>query len=111
LPATFREAIREPANPVFLSVASVWEVVVKHRLGKLPLSGEPAEIIPRQRALHQIASLPLAEDAFPHLAGLPLLHRDPFDRIPIAQSLQHDLVIATVDAAIRAYPVKLLATA
>lgn len=45
-----------------------------------------------------------------HLAGLPPLHRDPFDRILVAQALQHSLRVVTVDDAVRAYPVPLLAT-
>ncbi|HVC98358.1 MAG TPA: type II toxin-antitoxin system VapC family toxin [Pirellulales bacterium] len=54
------------------------------------------------------ASLPIDEGAFIHLAKLPRLHRDPFDRMLVAQALQHDLTIATVDPAVRAYSVKLL---
>jgi PIN domain nuclease of toxin-antitoxin system len=111
LPVAFREAIREPANEVFLSVASVWEAVIKFALGKLPLPEAPAEYLPRQREDHRIGTLPVEEGAFVHLAGLPPLHRDPFDRILIAQTLQHGLKLATVDDAVRAYPVPLLPTA
>jgi PIN domain nuclease of toxin-antitoxin system len=109
LPAAFRDAIRDPANEVYLSAASVWEAVIKYALGKLPLPEPPAEYLPRQREAHRIATLPVEEGAFPHLAGLPLLHRDPFDRILVAQTLQHGLKLATVDDAVRAYPVPLLA--
>src|SRR5690349_4689221 len=105
LPAAFRDAIRDPANEVYLSVASVWEAVIKHALGKLPLPGPPADYLPRQRLAHRIASLPIEEGALIHLAALPALHRDPFDRLLIAQAFQHGLTIASVDAAVRAYPV------
>jgi PIN domain nuclease of toxin-antitoxin system len=108
LPIAFRDAIRDPANEVFLSVASVWEAVIKHCLGKLPLPDAPAEYLPRQREAHRIAALPVEEAALAHLAGLPPLHRDPFDRILIAQALQHGLTLVTVDDAVRAYPVPLL---
>jgi PIN domain nuclease of toxin-antitoxin system len=108
LPAVVRDAIREPANEVYLSVASIWEAVIKHALGKLPLPEPPAVYLPRQRVAHKIASLPIEELTFLHLSGLPPLHRDPFDRILIAQALQHGLTLATVDAAVRAYPVPLL---
>src|SRR3954451_12393197 len=104
LPAAFRDAIRDPANAVYLSVASVWEAVIKYALGKLPLPSPPAEYLPLQREAHQIASLPIDEGAFVHLAGLPSLHRDPFDRILIAQALQHSMTLVTVDDAVRAYP-------
>jgi PIN domain nuclease of toxin-antitoxin system len=102
LPVAFREAIRDPANAVYLSVASVWEAVINYALGKLALLQAPAAYLPRQRAAHQIASLPIEEAALAHLAGLPPSHRDPFDRILIAQALQHGLTLVTVDDAVRA---------
>ncbi len=108
MPAAFREAIRDSANEVYLSAASVWEAVIKYALGKLPLPEAPAEYLPRQREAHRITSLPIDEGAFVHLAGLPPLHRDPFDRLLIAQALQHGLKLATVDDAVRAYSVPLL---
>jgi PIN domain nuclease of toxin-antitoxin system len=108
LPGRFRDAIREPTNQVHLSVASVWECVIKYGLGKLPLPKPPAEFLPQQRELHEIATLSIDEGSVSHLARLPLLHADPFDRILIAQAVQHGLSILTVDDAIRAYPVSLL---
>jgi PIN domain nuclease of toxin-antitoxin system len=111
LPAAFRTAIQDPANEVYLSVASVWEAVIKHGIGKLPLPGPPAEYLPQQRDAHAIASLPIDEGAMPHLAGLPPLHRDPFDRLLIAQAQQHGLTIATVDPDVAAYSILLLPTA
>ena len=111
LPATFRAAIQDPANEVYLSAASVWEAVIKHALGKLPLPGPPADYLPRQRHAHGIASLPVDEGAMPRLAALPPLHRDPFDRILVAQALQHGMTVATVDPDVAAYPVPLLPTA
>jgi PIN domain nuclease of toxin-antitoxin system len=110
LPVAFREAIRDPANEVYLSVGSVWEAVIKYALGKLPLPEAPAEYLPRQREAHRIVTLPIEEAALAHLAGLAALHRDPFDRILIAQALQHGLTLLTVDDAVRAYPVPLLPT-
>ena len=108
LPVAFRDAIRDPANEVRLSVASVWEAVIKYALGKLPLPAPPAEYLPAQREAHRIATLPVEEDALAHLASLPPLHRDPFDRILIAQALLRGLTLVTVDDAVRLYPVPLL---
>lgn len=108
LPHAFRNAIRDPSNEVYLSVASVREAVIKHALNKLPLPVPPAEYMPRQREAHRIATLPVEEATLIHLAGLAPFHRDPFDRILIAQALQHGLHLATVDEAMRAYPVPLL---
>lgn len=111
LPTAFLAAIQEPSNDVYLSAASIWEAVIKHGLGRLSLPAPPAEYLPRQREVHGIAALPIDEDAMKHLAGLPALRRDPFDRILIAQALQHALTLATVDAEITAYPVARLPTA
>jgi PIN domain nuclease of toxin-antitoxin system len=108
LPVPFWDAIHDSANEVYLSVASVWEVVVKHALGKLALPEAPASYLPRQRDAHHIATLPIEEGTFVHLASLPPLHRDPFDRIMIAQALQHRLTLVTVDDAVRAYSVPVL---
>jgi PIN domain nuclease of toxin-antitoxin system len=108
LPATFKAAIQDPAVDVFLSVASVWESVIKHQIGKLPLPAPPAVFLPKQRAIHGIASLPVDEGALQHLATLPSLHRDPFDRMLVAQAMQSGLSIATVDPSVSAYPVSLL---
>lgn len=108
LPVAFSTAIQEPANAVYLSAASIWEAVIKFGLGKLPLPSPPADYLPRQRAAHRIESLPIEEDALAHLATLPPLHRDPFDRLIVAQALQYGLTIVTVDSAVRAYPVPCL---
>ena len=110
LPATFRDLARDPTNETYLSVCSVWEAVIKYKLGKLPLPGPPDDYLPRQRERHLIESLPIDEGTLKHLAKLPNLHRDPFDRILIAQALQHQLTVATLDDAVRAYPVDSLPT-
>lgn len=109
LPQTFQTAIRDPNNEVYLSVASIWEAIIKHGLGKLPTAEPPAEYLPRLREQHQISSLAIDEGAMVSLANLPPLHRDPFDRMLLAQSLQHDLMFLTVDNMAKTYPVKFLA--
>jgi PIN domain nuclease of toxin-antitoxin system len=100
--------LRDPANQVYLSVVSVWEASIKYHLGKLPLPSPPHNYLPEQRQRHLIASLPLEESDVRHLATLPSLHRDPFDRILICQALANALTLVTVDAAIRADPVVVL---
>jgi PIN domain nuclease of toxin-antitoxin system len=108
LPEPLREAIRDPANAVHLSVVSLWEIIVKHQLGKLPLPHPPDRYIPEQRERHLIASLPLEEDSVARLQQLPPLHRDPFDRMLICQALTHGFTLLTVDDKIRAYPVQVM---
>ena len=103
-----RDAIRDPANEVYLSTISVWETIIKYQLSKLPLPEHPETYLPKQRNLHQIGSLALDEGSVMQLAKLPPLHRDPFDRILICQALQNGLTIATVDSAVRAYPVSVM---
>ena len=108
LPTLFRDSIREPGNEVFLSVASLWETIVKYNLGKLPLPQSPEIYIPNERRRHQIKSLSLHENAVKELAQLPVLHRDPFDRILICQALANNLTIVTVDLQIQDYSVSYL---
>jgi PIN domain nuclease of toxin-antitoxin system len=103
-----RDVIRDLDNEIYLSVVSVWEFIVKYQLGKLPLPEPPETYLPKQRELHQIATLTLDESSIAQLAKLPPLHRDPFDRMLICQALQYGLTIATVDAAVRAYSVSFI---
>jgi PIN domain nuclease of toxin-antitoxin system len=86
----------------------VWEAVIKHNLGKLSLPSPPADYLPQQRSAHGISSLPVDEGAMPHLAALPPLHRDPFDRLLIAQAMQHGLTIVSIDTVFASYQVQLL---
>lgn len=103
-----QDAIRDPHNDVYLSVASLWEAIIKYQLGKLPLPAPPEKYLPKQREKHLISSLEIDEGSIAQLAQLPLLHRDPFDRIIIGQALQHNMVIVTVDNSIKAYSVQVL---
>jgi PIN domain nuclease of toxin-antitoxin system len=107
LPVAWRDAICDSANEVHLSIASVWEAVIKSQLGKLTLPG-PAEVyLPRARRRHHIRTVAISEGTILELAQLPPLHRDPFDRIIVAHARQHGLTLMTVDAAVKTYPVTL----
>ena len=103
-----REAIQDPANQVYLSVVSIWEVIVKHRLGKLPLPHAPEEYLPEQRQRHRISSMPMDEPSVTRLSSLPSIHRDPFDRMLICQAMEYNLTLVTVDDKISAYPVQVM---
>ena len=107
LPAKTRQEVQAPANEVFLSVVSVWELVIKHRLGKLPLPQSPDVYVPAQRERHRIQSLSLDESAVKRLVSLPTLHRDPFDRMLVCQALEQGLHLASSDPMVRQYPVPL----
>lgn len=109
LPLLVRESICDPDNEIYLSVASVWEAVIKHQLGRLPLPESPQTYLPRQRERHQIVSLTIDEASVAQLAELPPLHRDPFDRMLVAQARRHGLTIATVDPLVQRYAVPVIA--
>lgn len=79
LPRFSYDAIRNKSNEAFLSVVSVWEVLVKHQIGKLALPSPANEYIDDRRAAHRIADLGLDSQTVSHLLALPLHHRDPFD--------------------------------
>ena len=108
LPEVFKASIRDQGNEVLLSAAAIWECVIKHSLGKLLLPEPPAEYLPKQRAAHEIDSLPIVEGDMAVLARLPPHHRDPFDRLMVAQALHQRLTIVTVDPLVRTYEVPLL---
>jgi PIN domain nuclease of toxin-antitoxin system len=101
-------AIEDPSNDVFLSAVSVWEICVKYRSGRLPLPEPPDRLIPTERDLRGVAPLPLDEEAAFHLLRLPPLHRDPFDRMLIAQAIAGSLAIATPDPLITQYPIRVI---
>lgn len=101
-----RNLFKDPDNEVSLSVASAWEIIVKHTLGKLPLPEPPHKFIYKWRTQHQIGSLPLDEAAVLQLSRLPEYHKDPFDRILICQAIANSLVILTPDNHITQYPVR-----
>ncbi len=104
----YRDAICDADNEVFLSVASIWESTIKYQLGKLPLPELPETYLPRMRQRHGIQSFIIDELVIAHLAALPALHRDPFDRIMIAQAQLYNLTFVTVDRIVRTYPVTFL---
>lgn len=100
----YYDAISNQDNEIYLSVVSVWEAIIKYQLGKLPLPESPEIYLPQQREKHLISSLSIAETTITQLAKLPALHNDPFDRLLLCQSLEHDLTIMTEDKAILSYP-------
>ena len=103
-----REAIGEDPGPVFVSAASVWEITTKHRSGKLPgasaIVGDLAGAIESQRFL----GLPITIEHAQAAGALPGPHRDPFDRMLIAQAMLDDLVLISNERAFDAYGVRRL---
>ena len=102
------DAIATPANEVYLSAASVWEVVTKYQRGRLALPEPPDQLIPTERRLRGLLSLPFDEESALQGLSLPWWHRDPFDRMLISQAIAHGLAIVTPDPLIRQYPVRVI---
>ena len=103
-----RAAITDPANDLYLSAASAWEIAIKYELGRLRLRVPPHEYVVEQRRLHRIDSLPITEDAALQVGKLPALHRDPFDRLLVAQAIVEGLTIVTSDRLVSMYPVRVI---
>jgi len=108
LSARVKRALADATGSIAVSVASVWEIVVKHQAGKLvfDMSLDLAVDQILYRSPWTIA--PIIPEHLPVLANLPMLHKDPFDRILIAQAQHQNLTILTPDEKIRNYDVKTL---
>lgn len=99
-----RELFQSVDNEVYLSTASAWEIAVKHGLGRLPLPEPPERFVPGMRERHGILSLAIDEESALHVSRLPAIHRDPFDRMIVAQAIVHGLTILTPDPLVTQYP-------
>jgi PIN domain nuclease of toxin-antitoxin system len=95
-----REAIHDGANEVLLSAASVWEMAFKQGLGRLQVPEPPSAAARRMG----IVPLPVAFAHAEATASLPALHRDPFDRLLVAQARIEGLTLVTRDPMVRVYP-------
>jgi PIN domain nuclease of toxin-antitoxin system len=91
-----------------LSSVSVWEIARKYAQGRISLPSHPSTLIPAVRRDSGIASLPLTETDALAAEKLQLFHRDPFDRMLIAQALMGGLAIVTSDSAFEPYPVRVI---
>lgn len=106
LPSAVRRLVSPTANQCFLSAVTVWEIAIKYRVGKLKLPGTPAMLIPQWMERADVSPLPILHQHALHVAALPLHHRDPFDRLLIAQAQIEDLTIVTADRDFKRYDVK-----
>lgn len=94
-------AVREPANDVFLSAVSGWEIAIKRARGRIRFPDVDRELL----ALLRVVELPVTLRHAAELGRLPAHHRDPFDRMLIAQARTDDLTVVTRDGAFAAYDV------
>jgi PIN domain nuclease of toxin-antitoxin system len=107
LPEQVLRACEDPRNELTLSVVSIWEIQIKRALGKLTISGDLPELL-AGHVENGIAILPVHLAHVLCLERLPDHHKDPFDRLLIAQALEEGFVLMTADTAISKYSVPVL---
>jgi PIN domain nuclease of toxin-antitoxin system len=99
--AEARDVIGDPSNLVYISAASIWEIAIKRRLGRLAFTVPVIDAIVQ----NGFSPLPISPRHAEHAGSLPLLHTDPFDRMLVAQAQLESLTLVTVDERIAPYPV------
>jgi PIN domain nuclease of toxin-antitoxin system len=103
-----RAMCEDRTNEVLLSVASAWEIQIKLQLGKLTLRRPLAEIIDDQQQTNGIEPLPITIAHVLALHDLPPVHKDPFDRLLIAQAMVEQAIVVSHDQVFAEYPVEVL---
>jgi PIN domain nuclease of toxin-antitoxin system len=99
------ELVKNPENELVLSAASAWEIAIKYALGKLPLPEPPWEYVPSRMTTSGVQPLVVTHTHALHVATLPAVHRDPFDRLIIAQAQIEKIPILTSDQRFASYSV------
>jgi PIN domain nuclease of toxin-antitoxin system len=106
LSSTARAILDDIENEVLVSMASLWEIAIKTSLGKISLERKFEDLIPQQLISNEIGVLPIRLQHLAVLTDLPFQHRDPFDRLIIAQAMAEELPILSRDPAFVDYPVQ-----
>ena len=96
------------SGDLFLSIASVWEILIKVQSGKMPFPRPAGPYVLKRMAENSIEALPISLNHLLAIERLPMHHRDPFDRILIAQSLEENLPLVTADRVFGRYDVKVI---
>jgi PIN domain nuclease of toxin-antitoxin system len=102
LAAATRDVLEDPANEVLFSAASIWEIAIKARLRRVDFALRP-EAVAQAARNSGFVELPVLADAAARVADLPLHHRDPFDRLLVAQAMTEPMRLYTADPALRPY--------
>ena len=102
------ETISDPRNQIYLSVASTWEATIKASLGRLSLPGGPRDFVQQSLIQDGFTVLPIMPEHSVGIFDLPPLHKDPFDRLLVAQAISERAVLITQDPLIRQYGVATL---
>jgi PIN domain nuclease of toxin-antitoxin system len=107
LSALARHLIGETNNSLYWSAASSWEISIKYALGRLPLPAPPADFLPPELVKNKIESLPILDKHGFRVGLLPPHHRDPFDRMLVAQAIEESLILLSNDQMLSLYDVPL----
>lgn len=99
-----RDALEDSGNYLALHQVSLWEIQLKHQSGKLQLKGSPRSVVEAGLRKHDVHFRMLQNEDIWHLAKLPPLHRDPFDRILVSHAIREGMTLVTPDPAIHHYP-------
>lgn len=108
LPLRAREVVGDPSTEVLVSAATAWEIAIKHELGKLPLPEPPSAFVPSRLVTSGCVALAIEISHVLAAGALPPHHRDPFDRLLIAQSQVLRVPLCSGDPAVAAYDTDLL---
>ncbi len=103
-----RAAVADPSNDCLVSLASCWEMAIKLSLGKLRLDEPIDTFVPAQLSANRFSLLEISFRHVARVAKLPFRHRDPFDRLLVAQALEEGLTVVTSDSVFPKYGVKRL---
>jgi PIN domain nuclease of toxin-antitoxin system len=103
-----KDILTSPKTELYFSAASSWEIAIKFALGSLPLPKAPSEYIPHALRSWAIRSLNITHEHALRAGELPAHHRDPFDRLLIAQALEEQLILLTADRVFQKYKLDLI---
>jgi len=105
VPAGVRRELADPRTEVFYSQISLWEIQIKYQIGKLSMMDEPAVVMPRELERYSFTRLDMTDAAIFALSRLPPLHRDPFDRMLIAQAKMTGSTLISPNKVFSQYPI------
>lgn len=103
LSGTAQSLINDPANELFFSAASLWEIVTKSKLGRSDFRAD-ARLLRRSLLDNGYNELPIASGHVVAIDSLPPIHKDPFDRVLVAQATVEGIILLTVDPLVMQYP-------
>lgn len=106
LPNSVATLINDGSNEILFSIASIWEMAIKQSTGKLNLGVPYIGFIEKQMRFNNMKLLPISLNHIELVTTLPFHHRDPFDRILIAQSITEDIILLSADSVFSLYPVQ-----